>query len=101
MKRFPFMAALFGLTQIAKPQVETEIVCYGAMVAGNGKLVRRCVPGPNECPICGTAAPPFKRPLGVVGTFGDGTLLERPYGPSENLTRCKYCSAAFYQDEAK
>lgn len=52
----------------------------------------------NECPICGTMADPFKRPLGVVFQAG-AAVFDAPYGPTQNIARCRQCNCAFWQDE--
>jgi hypothetical protein len=68
-------------------------------------------PAPNQCPIptCGTMAEPFKRPvvqkdeivmcpdLPPTSTLGCMLSEGTPYGPTERITRCKRCSAAFWQ----
>lgn len=57
-------------------------------------------PKNNRCPVCGTMAPPRKilkaqcNPAGA--TVG---IPEWPScGEGQNLTRCKRCNAAFWQD---
>jgi len=51
----------------------------------------------NECPVCGTMAPPYHDPGPCL--IADMTCLT--HGPSrigmENLIRCKNCNAAFWQ----
>ena len=60
----------------------------------------------GQCPIpgCGTMAPPYHRPLGLMHMVhgnADGTsnaVPGEPYGPTEQLVRCARCNAAFWQD---
>ncbi len=76
-------------------------------------------PRNNQCPVCGTLAPEYKRAvekeLGFMQNCKPNPSTdpknastwwvacdpphEVPVGPSANLTRCKTCNAAFWQDE--
>jgi hypothetical protein len=96
MNRSAFIAALLGAVGIGKAQQwkrcgleETEFA--------TGRQVRCDEPFPaknNQCPVCGTMAEPYRRD-------GDGNVISGWVGSialSINLTRCKRCNAAFWQD---
>lgn len=61
---------------------------------------------PNCCPVCGTMAAPYRRPrfpgvaINCSGPADHFTCTEpgEEYGPTERLTRCRICNAAFWQD---
>lgn len=56
-------------------------------------------PKPNQCPVCGTMAEPYKRELDCVGMDVEkGRYVPLPCGPADRVTRCKRCNAAFWQD---
>lgn len=50
----------------------------------------------NQCPVCGEMAEPFRREGGKIVSGWIGKL-----GETINLTRCKRCNAAFWQDVEK
>ena len=55
---------------------------------------------PDQCPVCGTMAEPYKRVSEFGYTRKDGRFVPGYYpdGPDERTTRCKRCNSAFYQD---
>lgn len=66
----------------------------------------------GECPVCGTQAPPWKRPrMQTWGTCPEGmgkksigkvcTKEGEPYGAQTLLIRCATCNNAFFQDAEK
>jgi hypothetical protein len=57
-------------------------------------VARRQKPAPNECPRCGTAAPPFQAPSDWV-FYPNGFAQQ---GKPVTLARCAHCSCAFWQD---
>jgi hypothetical protein len=115
MKRWQFIATLFGCGAAAKAQVLhtgcikegpngfTDIPCpvgHGgpSWQAGNGPIN-------NECPVCGTMAEPF------IGRFwtkncrpvNDGweVSCDQDFIPEERTVRCKRCNVLFEQDSEK
>lgn len=87
-----------------------------------GRMSNFSMPGPlpynvvgqrpvnNECPVCHTFAEPYVREtyyiLDECVAQPDGTLarckqIDVPAGPSERITRCKSCNAAFWQDAVR
>jgi hypothetical protein len=117
MKRFSFLAALFGFGASAKAQE------YGSLK--DFKLeVRYCPPQwtvkeredcgkplNNECPVCGTMAKPYERKMIQHGS-GINCRPSYPYSilevcdrdeefeslPIQDCIRCVHCNAAFWRD---
>jgi len=116
MKRLPFLAALFG-GGAAKAQLRTPEPGLGCEVneryawdkeTQSLKCARRYAN--NECPVCGTMAEPWSRPIHRKGemmpTICEPHCLsmiqyydkDTPYGPTERITRCRTCNLAFWHD---
>lgn len=111
MKRLQFMAALVGMTGVARAQQWKECVSLettSPLLTCTGKTKTALN---NQCPVCGTLAAPYVRPL----TDKNGGFMRNckpageflvscdppqltPSGPPERVTRCKRCNAAFWQD---
>lgn len=83
------------------PQEPTRPIAPLGWMMGNAKVMR------DQCPVCGTLAPPY-RCQPPCGTYFDnqGTLralsisitCSPDQGRTINLTRCLRCNNAFFQD---
>jgi hypothetical protein len=129
MNRRSIWAALFAVCSV---KAQTPKGVGGACPDENG-IGRPCKPGEkpapypraivqhgkqlihlraDACPVCGTLAEPYVRPIRVVdqrfvpcdppapensnvACFKETTA---PHGPTEQVTRCRVCNAAFWQD---
>ena len=82
------VVGLIGYTQAgADSQTSGRIELVG--------LLGKHHPVNGKCPVCGTMAPRWKRPIGM-GMDGDV-----PIGPVTKVVRCPRCNAAFWQDAEK
>lgn len=142
MKRFSFLAALFGIGAGLKaqnpqtlqhrltPDQMKEMLGHEAIgivaphyscSSSSGREIssEECeriarfglVQANNRCPVCGTIAEPYHRPM-AEGNMGfaknckpAGELLVAcdppkmvPVGETSRMIRCKRCNAAFWQD---
>jgi len=120
MKRFSFLAVLFGFCAAAQDHR------WSFQTDQNGNIETRLVSGParprlargklrwfsgaplnNQCPICGTMAEPYRpQPsrycadsavMQLDGTLVSGCEFEAKMS-GRNLARCRHCNAAFWQD---
>jgi hypothetical protein len=104
MKRFSFLAALFGLGGAAKAQRSS--------LTPHWRDYPEMRPRNNECPVCGTLAPAFKPT--VKNHFGSGvclmptsedgttalTICRAPTEadlPKKRQAECAHCNAVFVQ----
>ena len=100
MKRFSFLAALFGFGAAAKAQEPGSLKDFKLEVSycppqWTVKEREGCVkPLNNQCPVCGMMEPPFDTKT-LVRVMVD---YSNPPKTSEILTRCKRCNNAFWQD---
>lgn len=108
MKRFQFLLAMFGVGAVAKAQTT---VCGSSdghpVTAGDcGKILRLREnraswvagasndPVNNQCPVCGRMAAKYINPAICAGMDYKPVVC----APSQRITRCSYCNAAFWQD---
>lgn len=94
MKRFSFLTAITGIGVIR------------AQTCDMPRKLTGCLLRNGECPVCGTMAEPYKRPTGIhAADCGPNSLMacfsDGPYGPTERITRCRRCNAAFWQDSVE
>lgn len=69
-----------GQSRIKRP--DTIPTRYDAALPKGG--IRNEKPRNDVCPVCNTAADPYRRP--------------RATDPQSRITRCNFCNAAFWQD---
>lgn len=119
MKRRYWWMALFAPQAVAQENILEE---KKAAIRYLDRMAKDHFEPPvnNQCPVCGMMAKEFVRPT----TTDSHLTIDReaeakwakdhpgeskywvtiippvptPYGPSFNLTRCKHCNAAFWQD---
>lgn len=104
MKRFRFLAALFGFGAAAKAQSKPYFVLDPSSVSGiqmPGGALQWFTGKPlnNQCPVCGTTAPVF-RPINAnlpIYIGGFGMVFPRGTAVAKNLTQCVRCNNAFWQ----
>lgn len=108
MKRLTFIGSLLGLTGIAKAQQWKEckptVALSGNASLRNGKLSWCSSRALNDqCPVCGTMAEKYHRT--ISGDCSSARMVDRitvcpppTIDPTERVTRCKRCNAAFWQD---
>ncbi len=99
MKRFQFLAFLFGWAGVVKAQQWK--VCVEAIPHVCSEKNKPALN--NQCPVCGEMAAPFKpKPEPYCGDSlvigADGHLHDNCGLPASSLVRCERCNAAFWQD---
>jgi hypothetical protein len=102
MKRFSFLATLFGFGALAKAQRplgadferggQVGGPFGGPNVPGTEFAWSRHPPDNNQCPVCGTMAKPLHYRNGLIFQSNIGASLE------PGLIRCFRCNNAFWQD---
>lgn len=118
MNRRKWWTALLAACGVAKAQTivwgsTRPEDCDRLLTKGNWDTAKTR-PRNNECPVCGTMAKPYKRPL-ETEVFGADTCLVRegasmanlicsraqavPYGPTTNRVTCEWCKCVFEQSE--
>ena len=115
-RRRGFFAPLLGLSIGAMARGQSTIIsgecsdhperCIPAVIGRPTDYNRK--PANNECPVCGTVAETYKRAAVVTTTDCDSVpgsqfvvkckIIETPIGEPSQITRCKNCNAAFFQD---
>lgn len=103
MKRFRFLAALFGFG-VAKAQTKPYAVINATSVSAiqmPGGMLQWFTGTPlnNQCPLCGTMAPVFL-PINAnlpIYIGGYGMVFPKSAAVAKNLAQCAKCSNAFWQ----
>ena len=93
MKRFSFLAALFGFGAAAKAQVPQS----SEMVSGMGTAWDTRKPKNNQCPVCGTMAKAYHKSA-AGRCCGNTTICFPEDPPCTDIVRCARCNCIFGRD---
>lgn len=97
MNRKAFFTTLFGVAGVAKAQQWKQCVPYGDYLCSDKNKAALN----NQCPVCGEMAEKYPRKGAYVadcGFYQGGPPTGSGCAGTSNLTRCKRCNAAFWQD---
>lgn len=124
MKRFTFLLSLVGLGSVAKSQTgvvdlgKTIKVCYPEDETCTTPIAWQRRAGRalnNQCPVCGTMADVFDRPMRhlfdryALACPSDPNCFEyyevnprdEPFGPMKQIQQCLKCNCAFFQEATR